>query len=432
MSIRPATPNDTQAISNLLGATVRNIEELTTPRLYPRSGIAHERCFVHATAGTVDAIVAAAVLPEGDAVTPGNSAHITIARAAPSVERRVLTTLIGTVVHDLEGSGVSHVSAGNSMLTCGLHNPPTGTLSSTHHSVVCAALEDAFFDPHVTSLELKRDVRDAEAPTIPTSVSIEAATTNVMGEAAGLSPGHNNLAFRLLVGGVVSGWCGAFHSHAFHPTANPSLYVHYLMVPSFARRRGNATLLLRHVFHEARNAGIEAVYLGTRSTNYAAQAFYQRLGFGLSDVSIEFAYRGPRLVDAARDAKSDLSPYFDADNEPTPAAAFGTFGAFVRTVDDPVTQALAEAATHDNASGIRQLLDLGANVNAEREDGSTALHAAAWEGNVSAVRALLAAGADPRVRDRPHGATPREWADFAGRDQAAALLQDAEAPRDTN
>src|SRR5918999_1355977 len=56
-------------------------------------------------------------------------------------------------------------------------------------------------------------------------------------------------------------------------------------------------------------------------------------------------------------------------------------------------------------------------------DGTTALHHAAEGGHLEAIRVLLDAGADPTVRDAIYDATPADWAEHFGRDEARDLLR---------
>ena len=66
-----------------------------------------------------------------------------------------------------------------------------------------------------------------------------------------------------------------------------------------------------------------------------------------------------------------------------------------------------------NPAGIAVLLDAGADINAQTEDGNTPLHKAAmFKTNSAAIAALLDAGADPdaRTRNLPFGWTPLQLA----------------------
>jgi ankyrin repeat protein len=82
-----------------------------------------------------------------------------------------------------------------------------------------------------------------------------------------------------------------------------------------------------------------------------------------------------------------------------------------------------------SASVIESLLSNGASVNV-RVDSSmfgtksyTPLHSAAWTGNLEAIRVLVRHGAELGARDGTYNATPAEWADYAGRKEAAELLR---------
>ena len=49
---------------------------------------------------------------------------------------------------------------------------------------------------------------------------------------------------------------------------------------------------------------------------------------------------------------------------------------------------------------------------------------AAWQmGNLDAIRMLLKHGAEVGARDGTYKGTPAEWADYAGRKEAAELLR---------
>ena len=54
---------------------------------------------------------------------------------------------------------------------------------------------------------------------------------------------------------------------------------------------------------------------------------------------------------------------------------------------------------------VRRLLDAGAEINAQDQNGATPLHRAVRTRSVGAVRCLLWAGADPMLKNKP-GATP--------------------------
>jgi hypothetical protein len=83
---------------------------------------------------------------------------------------------------------------------------------------------------------------------------------------------------------------------------------------------------------------------------------------------------------------------------------------------------VAEAVVAGRIDALALLARLGFDVNA-CADGPAGLHHAAWIGDIATIRALLDAGADPLVADDAFGATPLDWAQQAGRDEAADLLE---------
>ncbi|MFN9088202.1 MAG: ankyrin repeat domain-containing protein [Gemmatimonas sp.] len=83
---------------------------------------------------------------------------------------------------------------------------------------------------------------------------------------------------------------------------------------------------------------------------------------------------------------------------------------------------LHTAAGHGNAAAVRLLLTLGAPIDAEDHDGTTALHRAAHANAVDVIDVLVAVGATVDVRERKWQATPMGWACHLGREQAAERL----------
>jgi ankyrin repeat protein len=78
---------------------------------------------------------------------------------------------------------------------------------------------------------------------------------------------------------------------------------------------------------------------------------------------------------------------------------------------------------------IERLLAHGAQVGSTTDSASfgtkgyTPLHSAAWHGNLDAIRVLVKHGASLDARDSTHSATPLGWATYAGRTEAAKLLE---------
>jgi hypothetical protein len=91
-------------------------------------------------------------------------------------------------------------------------------------------------------------------------------------------------------------------------------------------------------------------------------------------------------------------------------------------IDELATPALHAAAQEGSASGVRELLDRGAAVDARASNGATALHYAAGLGHCDAADELLRGGAaiDARVSDK--GGTPLHMAAGAGHERAVTLL----------
>lgn len=89
--------------------------------------------------------------------------------------------------------------------------------------------------------------------------------------------------------------------------------------------------------------------------------------------------------------------------------------------------ALAAAALYGDAGALRDLIELGADLNAYSPAGfhphATALHHAVDSGSLDAVRALVESGADPDAKDRIHQGTPLDWADDLHRTEIASYLR---------
>jgi hypothetical protein len=74
------------------------------------------------------------------------------------------------------------------------------------------------------------------------------------------------------------------------------------------------------------------------------------------------------------------------------------------------------AALHGNATGLRIMIDNGAEINAPSPDlysHASALHHAVWSGSLDAVKTLVEAGASLNARDTAEDGTPLGWAEYA-------------------
>ena len=112
-------------------------------------------------------------------------------------------------------------------------------------------------------------------------------------------------------------------------------------------------------------------------------------------------------------------------------------GAATESIVEMMQRQVGWAVDHAMADRLELLAQHGfgpgtADVEGQPEvvpPGRTALHEAAWDGDVQRVAELLEAGADPYAVDEEHHTTPREWAEFAFQDAAAALLREWEENR---
>jgi ankyrin repeat protein len=159
---------------------------------------------------------------------------------------------------------------------------------------------------------------------------------------------------------------------------------------------------------------------------------------GRKDALELFAQRGIRLELAGVDRLIAACARHDAD------AVRLIAGAEPQLVRDLVTEGgplLAEFAGNGNAGGVRQLLDLGVDVNARHAEGdgyfgvaknSTALHSAAWRARPATVKLLLERGALVDAKDA-NGRTPlmlavqacvnSYWAEWRTPESVEALLR---------
>lgn len=91
-------------------------------------------------------------------------------------------------------------------------------------------------------------------------------------------------------------------------------------------------------------------------------------------------------------------------------------------LDHGMTDRLDLLAQHGFGPGSVGVTAEGRASGAAENEGRTALHQAAWDGDLELIVELLGSGADPGALDAEHHTTPRQWAEFAHQDAAAALL----------
>ena len=88
-------------------------------------------------------------------------------------------------------------------------------------------------------------------------------------------------------------------------------------------------------------------------------------------------------------------------------------------VDEGGRTPILRAAVNGHADVVELLMELGADIQKEANDGWTPLHRAAYYGRVEMVRMLVMGGADV-TRKTKAGETPLDW---AGNDEFKQLLQ---------
>jgi ankyrin repeat protein len=94
--------------------------------------------------------------------------------------------------------------------------------------------------------------------------------------------------------------------------------------------------------------------------------------------------------------------------------------------------ALHLVAKRGDVSGVKWLLDHGANPNARWshwEAELTPLHLAAMHGHADVVRLLLSAGADPTIHDSEHDSDAMGWAEFFRHPDIVGILRASYSPR---
>jgi ankyrin repeat protein len=85
------------------------------------------------------------------------------------------------------------------------------------------------------------------------------------------------------------------------------------------------------------------------------------------------------------------------------------------------TTTLASYVWRDRSDVVDQLLERGADVNAQDNDGDAPLHGAAQNGNVGIIDMLIDNGADVNLKNK-QGGTPLMWAAVFGHEDAARRL----------
>ena len=87
---------------------------------------------------------------------------------------------------------------------------------------------------------------------------------------------------------------------------------------------------------------------------------------------------------------------------------------------------LSKYVWRERKEAVQKLLKLGADANAQDNDGDAPLHGAAQSGNVEIMDLLLAKGGDPNLKNK-QGGTPLMWAVVFGHEDAARRLIEAGA-----
>jgi len=121
---------------------------------------------------------------------------------------------------------------------------------------------------------------------------------------------------------------------------------------------------------------------------------------------------------------------FNGDEESVSEALAAGFDANTR--DGTLNTALHHATKQGHLNIMRLLVEVGAELNVQNDDDSTALHLA--EKNIESIRILLEAGADPNVKNRDYnypyyfafyGSMPRELTELYIKHGANLMLFDA-------
>ena len=115
----------------------------------------------------------------------------------------------------------------------------------------------------------------ATPPDIPVMLALERAT----GTAAHWSEGQYQKIFSDSGRLALVAESGGIQGFLVARQIGPEWELENIMVSAAARRRGQATRLIRELLDRARPQGAEAIFLEVRESNRAARALYEKCGF---------------------------------------------------------------------------------------------------------------------------------------------------------
>ncbi|MFC4534840.1 ankyrin repeat domain-containing protein [Sphaerisporangium dianthi] len=168
--------------------------------------------------------------------------------------------------------------------------------------------------------------------------------------------------------------------------------------------------LLAHGAPAGAKGGGHLFFGGHTALELALLGGHSQVARLLADAGARGTPGGPDAVEAAimRGDRGELERLVSGDR------------ALLRRLRHERRDLLIKAAEYGRVPAVRLACALGFDVNARLP--STALHKAARAGDLPMVRALLELGADRSLREFDHGATPLEWARFAGQAEVAEFL----------